>query len=475
MRKTKIIATLGPATETPEMLRELIRAGVNIFRLNMSHAKPEKVREIIPLIRQTAHEESREVGILMDTQGPAIRTGDLPTKLNLKPGDEFTFTVLGEECTEEYCVNVNYEGLVKDLQVGDEVIVDNGVLRMEVLAKSDNHIRCRVLTEGVMGSRRHINLPGVRVNLPALTEKDIEDVRLGCETDVDYIALSFCREAADVRELRRLCQKFGKSPRLVAKIEDQEAVRNLHDIVAVADAIMVARGDLGIECLLEDLPIIQRKIVKTCLRNFKPVIVATHMLESMIENPYPTRAEITDVANAVFEQVDAVMLSGETTTGKYPKDCVLILDRIARRTERSGGADYLSSMELETSTEKHVRAAVHLADQVRAAAIVLFTRTGYMAAVASALRPRWSPVYAFTESPQISRKLTLNRSIYPFMLSFADDPEQNILRAEKILLEKDFLMPGNTIVVVTEFQSSKILEAASAKRNVNSVELRVVE
>ena len=476
MRKTKIISTLGPATDNEEMIRLLISKGVNVIRINMSHATHEQVRITIPLIRQIAQEQSIQVGILLDTQGPAIRTGDLPTKLNLKEGDEFVFTVLGAQCEEVYTVNVNYDGLVDDLQIGDEVIVDNGVLRMEVLEKADNRIRCRVMTAGVMGSRRHINLPGVRVNLPALTPKDIQDVELGCELDVDYVALSFCREAADITQLRELCHQNGKSPRIIAKIEDQEAVRNLHDIIRTADVVMVARGDLGIECLLEDLPIIQRKIVKACIQNFKPVIVATHMLESMIENPYPTRAEITDVANAAYEQVDAVMLSGETSVGKYPISCVEVLDRITRRTERSGGAEYLRTFDKETDLERYVSSAVVLADQIRAAAIILFTKTGYIASLTAAFRPRWSPIYAFTESEEVSRKMTLNRGVFSFVLPFEDDPEANIQKAERMLLESyHYLIPGSSVVVVTEFHTDRVIEKSSSKRKINAIEMRVVE
>ncbi|MDZ4742664.1 MAG: pyruvate kinase [Verrucomicrobiota bacterium] len=475
VRKTKIIVTLGPATESEELITQLIKTGVNIFRLNMSHARHETIRRIVPLIRKIAFEEQKQIGILLDTQGPAIRTGELPTKLNLKPGDEFTFTVLGYKSAENNSVDVNYDGLINDLHVGDEVIVDNGVLRMEVLEKSHNSLRCKVLTEGVMGSRRHINLPGVRVNLPALTEKDISDVELGCELDVDYVALSFCREAGDIKQLRALCQKFGKSPRIVAKFEDQESVRNLHEIISEADAVMVARGDLGIECLLEELPIIQRKIVKTCLQYFKPVIVATHMLESMIENPYPTRAEITDVANAVFERVDAVMLSGESSVGKYPVSCVDVLDRISRRTERSGGTDHISSVELEGSLEKFVRSAVLLADHIRASAILLFTKTGYMASMAASFRPGWSPIYAFTEQKEIAQKLTLCRAVYPFVLSFEEDSEINIQRAERMLLEKDFLLPGSVIVAVTEFQTNNVIDRSVPRRSVNSVEVRLIQ
>ena len=325
MRKTKIIATLGPATESEQVLRELIHAGTNVFRLNMSHAPHDWVRMVVPRIRALAAEAKQVIGILMDTQGPAIRTGDLPVKLNLKPRDIFEFTVRGAKNEEAYSVGVNYDGLIDDISVGDTVLVDNGVIHMKVMSKSGHHIKCEVLTEGVMGSRRHINLPGVKVNLPPLTDKDLADVALGCELGVDFVALSFCREGSDVEQLREVLTSHGSSARIVAKVEDQMAVKNLDEIIRVANVIMVARGDLGIECPMEDLPIIQRRIVKRCIRMGRPVIVATHMLESMILNPIPTRAEVTDVANAVFEQADAIMLSGETTVGKYPVKCVEVL------------------------------------------------------------------------------------------------------------------------------------------------------
>ena len=258
----------------------------------------------------------RPVGILLDTQGPAIRTGDLKTDLRLKPGDILEFTVRGARSEEKYSVDVNYEGLVKDISVGDTVLVDNGMMRLQVLEKRANRIRCKVLTPGTLGSRRHINLPGVRVNLPPLTKKDILDVTLGVEVGVDFVALSFVREKSDLEELRRLLMKKKSKALIVAKIEDQSAVHSIEEIIRTADAIMVARGDLGIEMPMEELPIIQRRIVKMSLRLGKPVVVATHMLESMIHNPMPTRAEITDVANAVYEQADALMLSGETSGGQ---------------------------------------------------------------------------------------------------------------------------------------------------------------
>ncbi|MEY2604760.1 MAG: pyruvate kinase, partial [Verrucomicrobiota bacterium] len=296
MRKTKIICTLGPATESAEMLTRLVEAGADLFRLNMSHAEHKWVREIVPRIRQIAENVSRPVGILLDTQGPAIRTGDLPTNLKLNPGDIVEFTVRGAKSEEKYSVDVNYEGLVSDINVGDTVLVDNGMMRLEVLEKKRNRIRCRVMTPGTLGSRRHINLPGVRVNLPPLTEKDLADVALGAELGVDFVALSFVREASDIGELRRVLKAKKSKALIMAKIEDQSAVHSIAEIIRAADAIMVARGDLGIECPMEELPIIQRRIVKMSIRLGKPVVVATHMLESMISNPMPTRAEITDVA-----------------------------------------------------------------------------------------------------------------------------------------------------------------------------------
>src|SRR5437667_4630047 len=318
MRRTKIICTLGRVTEERKILSQMIEHGADVFRFNMSHADPDWVRKLVPQIRKLADQAKRSVGILLDTQGPAIRTGDVKTELHLNSGDTIEFTVRGAKSEEKYSVDVNYEGLVNDIKVGDTVLVDNGMIRLEVLEKRRNRIRCRVMTPGTLGSRRHINLPGVRVNLPPLTKKDIADVELGAEIGVDFVALSFVREESDLEELRHLLADKKSTARIVAKIEDQSAVQLIDELIKGADAIMIARGDLGIECPMEELPIIQRRIVKSCLRLGKPVIVATQMLESMITNPLPTRAEITDVANAVFEQADAIMLSAETSLWRDP-------------------------------------------------------------------------------------------------------------------------------------------------------------
>jgi pyruvate kinase len=464
VRKTKIICTLGPASKSSETLRQMMSAGADVFRLNMSHAEHAWVREIVPRLRQIAAENHRPVAILLDTQGPAIRTGQLKTNLELKPGDIFEFTVHGAKSEEEYSVDVNYDGLIDDISVGDTVLVDNGVIRLLVLEKKRNRIRCKVLTPGSLGSRRHINLPGVRVNLPPLTAKDIEDVTLGAELAVDFVALSFARQVSDLEELRRLVKKLGSPAQIIAKIEDQSAVRQIDDMIDAADAVMIARGDLGIEIPMEELPIIQRRIVKRCLRMGKPVIVATHMLESMIENPVPTRAEITDVANAVFEQADAIMLSGETTTGRYPVECVKVFDRVARRLERSGGAGYAADALLEDNRQKTVAAAVVLANSLDRAKIVVFTHHGTMAQYVSNMRPEHAPIFAFTSSERVYRQLVLSWGTYPILIGFTDDPKQTVDAALKHLHELKLTEPNDNLVILTDMVASGL--------KVDSIQLR---
>lgn len=449
MRKTRIVATLGPATSAPAMIAALIDAGVNIFRLNMSHAPHDWVRRIVQDIRAASAERRVHTGIMMDTQGPAIRTGDLSVPLDLKPGQKFTLTVRGERSEEEHSVDVNYANFINDINVGDTVLLDNGAIQMKVLAKSGNKVECEVLTEGKLGSRRHINLPGVKVSLPAMTSKDIADVKLGLEVGVDLIALSFVREARDLLQLKEHFAGVANPPLVIAKIEDQQAVKHLEEIVQEADAIMVARGDLGIEIPYEELPIVQRRIVKTCLRVGKPVIVATHMLESMIESPMPTRAEVTDVANAVYEQADAIMLSGETTVGKYPVKCVEVFDRIAERIERSGGANFFEHAELTQARQKVVKSAVVMANELKADAILVFTRHGGMARFTSWLRPRYSRIYGLCARDNVARGLALSWGVTPLVIPFdMINPENTIESALKSMIADGHLKPGNTAVII---------------------------
>ena len=466
-RKTKIIATLGPATSSLEMLGRLIKAGMNVARLNMSHGSHDWVRRVVKDLRAAATEHHCFVGILMDTQGPAIRTGDLPAALNLKPGEKFTLTVRGAKCVEAHSVDVNYDNLVNDISVDDVVLVDNGAIRMKVLDKSANRIECEVLTQGTLRSRRHINLPGVRVNLPALTAKDLADVELGLELGVDFIALSFTREAADVAKLRSIVERVRPCPLIIAKIEDQEAVKNFDAIVREADAIMIARGDLGIEVPYEELPMIQRHIVETCLRVGRPVIVATHMLESMIENPMPTRAEITDVANAVFEQADAIMLSGETTTGKYPVQCVETFDRIARRVERDAPPLRRDESVITSDRQSLVKSAVILADEIHADGIVILTIRGHVPRHAAWMRPRHSPIFAVCESWAVADSLALHFTVTPLVPKFHHgEPERTVQNALTILRERKLLAPGSTVVVLSSISAADTM--------VDAVQLRTV-
>ena len=315
MRQTKIICTIGPATDSIDMLEKLANAGMNVARLNMSHGDHESHANIIQSIHKLNKKLNHPIAIMLDTQGPEIRTGDMVNDLHLEEGDTISIVARGAEDVESSSIHINYDDLINDVDVGDTITVDNGLINLEVLNKQERVLQVKVIDGGLLKSKRHVNLPGIRVNLPAITDKDRRDIAFGMEQGVDFIALSFVRQADDIHELRELLGDKAEQIKVIAKLEDQEAITNMVDIIAVADGIMVARGDLGVEVPLEVLPRIQRRIIRTCAQMGTRVIVATHMLESMIENPIPTRAEVTDVANAVYEEADAIMLSGETTVG----------------------------------------------------------------------------------------------------------------------------------------------------------------
>ncbi|YCM45199.1 pyruvate kinase [Verrucomicrobiaceae bacterium 227] len=449
MRKTRIICTLGPATESAEMLRLMMDAGADVFRLNMSHAQHDWCREIVPRIRKISAESGRTVGILFDLQGPSIRTGDVEGKIELKKGDHVEFRQEGLEASIEKSTTVNYPGLMGDVSEGDDLTVDNGELLMKVHRLAHDRLICEVITPGRMGSRRHINLPGVRLNLPALTEKDHADLRVAAECRADFVAGSFVRDAGHVRELRAALKAEGGFAQIVSKLEDQEAMKHLDDIIVESDVIMVARGDLGIEVHVEELPIIQRRIVKRCHELGRRVIVATHMLESMIQNPTPTRAEVTDVSNAVYEETDAIMLSGETTVGKYPVRCVELMDRVSRRIERSGSLGYGKLAPLKSEKQKTIAAAIGLADSISGALLVVFTRSGMTANQAALLRPR-SPIFAFTPDPTVCRALTLSRGVRPFEVTFDQRPRDTISAAVAILRHQRDIQPGTALVIVSD-------------------------
>ncbi len=472
LRRTKIIFTLGPATESEEMLEKLILAGADVARLNMAHAKHDWTRAVIRRIRAVSKKVGREIAIMMDIKGPEIRTGDVEAPIELKVGETFDFTVkpggngAGENGEEIRSVNVNYQDLVNDISVGDIVLVDSGLMRFEVLAKDKNHIRCKVLTPGALSSRRHINLPGVKVNLPSFTEKDRLDTLVGIEEGIDFVALSFVREAKDIVQLREFLANNKSQAKIIAKIEDQTAIANLEEIIQATDSLMVARGDLGIECPLEELPVIQRRAVKSCLDYGKPVIIATHTLESMISSPVPTRAEITDVANAVYEKADCVMLSGETTVGKYPLECVQVLDKIARRIEQEGPFEFAEPEHLTGDRIKLLHSAVLLAHQIPDSILVTFTRHGTMAGGLAALRPALAPIFAMTNSIEVLRQLRLLRGVEPYLLPLGSDPDQTIGSAIFLLRKEGRIEVGDKLIIATDI--------LAADRLVNSVQLRTV-
>ncbi|MEM6708127.1 MAG: pyruvate kinase [Pseudomonadota bacterium] len=441
-RKTKIICTVGPATASYEGISALAEAGMNVVRLNMSHADHESARRAIGWVKTLNRKIPYPVAVLLDTQGPEIRTGMLSQPMNLETGDIVTVSVRDSVEVEQTSIHVNYQELVDVLSEGDRLTVDNGLINFEVLEKQGEQLVCRVLDGGKLGSKKHVNLPGIKVNLPAITAKDREDILFGIEHDVDFIALSFVRSAGDVAELRELLGAKAKNIKIVAKIEDQEGVSNIAEIVRAADGVMVARGDLGIETDVADLPNIQRRIVHACARQGRRCIVATHLLESMIENPIPTRAEVTDVANAIYEGVDAVMLSGETSVGKHPQRCVEQLVAISERAERWPGLGY--ERELSANTDKQHLAvhAVALAESIEAIGIVVITRRGIMADLVTNARPARVPIYAFTNHSQTRRRLALNRSVTAFRTTFSTDPEKTLQRALKALIAARGERPG---------------------------------
>ena len=381
----------------------------------------------------------------------------MKTPLELKKGDVLEFTVRHAKKTQKKSVAVNYDKFANDVSVGDTILVDNGLIKLTVIEKKKNRVLCKVITPSTLGSRRHINLPGVHVSLPALTKKDIADVTLGAQLGVDFVALSFVREAGDLTELRDLLTRKKSKAQVLAKIEDQAAVESIDDIIKIADLVMVARGDLGIEVPMEELPIIQRRIVKSCIKLGKPVVVATHLLESMITNRIPTRAEITDVANAVFEQADAIMLSGETTVGQYPVECVEVLNRVATRIERSGGAGYAEAAILEDARQKTVASAVVLANSLARSKIIVFTRHGRMARNTSNLRPERAIIFAFTPSEEVRRQLSICWGICPVRIEFSDDPNVTIETAQRYLSDQKLTTAGDNLVVISDVRARDAL------------------
>ena len=462
-RRTKIICTIGPATASFDGLKALFEAGMNVVRINMSHSDHTNAAKIINWIKTLNRQVDYPVPILLDTQGPEIRTGVLENPMELSPGDVVTLSVRDGDLIEQRSIHVNYTELVDVVEVGRIITVDNGLMNFKVLQKKDHQLTCEVIDGGTLGSRKHVNLPGVRVNLPAITAKDREDITFGMKNDVDFIALSFVRSPDDVEELKQFLGSKRQTTKIIAKIEDQEGVNNIHQIVAAADGVMVARGDLGIETDIADLPNVQRRIVHACARQGKRCIVATHLLESMIDNPIPTRAEVTDVANAIYEGVDAVMLSGETSVGQYPTRCVEQLSNIANRTERFPGLGYEKALEIDGDKQHVAVHAVALAEAVEAAGIIVITRRGITADYVTAARPQHVPIFAFTNDSQTRRRLAINRSVYAHRIAFSSDPEKTLQRAFEVLKKEGVALDAK-LVLISDVLADQPTEAIQIRR-----------
>jgi pyruvate kinase len=465
-RHTKIIATVGPATESPEKLGKLILAGLDVMRLNMAHGTDDWVTSLVKRIREVSVEVQRHVAVMMDVKGPEIRTGVVAQPIELKAGELFELYTTGPRSGVRG-IDVNYPGLPQDVNVGATVLLDSGLIRMEVVEKDETSIRCRVTTPGRLGSRRHINLPGVDVNLPSLTEKDERDIRVGVEAGCDFFALSFVRRADDILVLRALLDHLGSKARIIAKIEDQGGLRNLADIIKVADAVMVARGDLGIEIAYHTLALVQTRIVDLCLIHGKPVIIATQLLESMISAPMPTRAEISDISTAVRERADALMLSGETTTGMYPLECVEVMKNIVKTIEPTEVRRMNEVIELKEPKAKMLRSAAALAQELEDSGIVVFTRSGFLAYTLAGLRTVGVPIYAFTDDEALFRQLLLPWGVEPFLMPFSDDPEKTILDALAYLKLREWCKKGTWLVVITN--------ALAHDKVIDTLQLREVE
>ncbi len=458
IRKTKIVATLGPASCKLEVLEAMIEAGMNVARINASHADAEGIRGQVELLRKAARNKGRQVGVLLDLKGPKIRVGDIQGgETALCEGQKFNLTTeqVNGDSTR---VSVSNADLPDVLGPDNVVLLDDGALRLKVVDTTDTDVLCRVETGGVLKPRKGVNLPGAKLALSSLTEKDLENLELGLELGVDWVALSFVRSREDIALLREVLKERGSDIPIVAKIEKPEAIEDIEAVVEEADAVMVARGDLGVEMSLVEIPFLQKKIIDVCARHGKPVITATQMLESMTYNPTPTRAEVTDVANAVIDGTDAVMLSGESAVGRYPVETVEIMRRIVEATETAlPYEDWLMERRQWVDSglvEAVCYAACELALQTGASAIVAPTESGFTAQMVSRFRPRQT-ILAPTTDERILRRLSLFWGVYPRLVEVHGSIEEMLATAERVVREAGLLPRGGTTVVTAGIKPLK--------------------
>jgi len=469
--KVKIVATIGPATNNYEMLLDVIKAGVDVCRINFSHGTHEEHLKVIELVRRIDNELNLNICILGDLQGPKLRIGEVETGTRLVQGQDLLVTT-------EHCVgnadriHVNDPTLPKDMRVGESILIDDGKIRLEVVEiPNDREIKTVVRTGGPLSSRKGFNLPETNLSFPSLTEKDLADLEFALESGVDWLALSFVRGAQDVRDLKELVRKRDEEVRIIAKIEKPQAVEDIDGILEEADGLMVARGDLGVEMPMEKVPLIQKKIVDKAIKASKPVIIATQMMESMIESPTPTRAEANDVANAVMDGADAVMLSGETSVGSYPLETVKAVERILSSTEM-GWNIYYKGLKPQPSSDTFLSdeicfTAVRLSDHINARAIISLTQSGYTAFKIAGYRPNCD-IFIFTANRRIFRILSLVWNVRVFYYDKMESTDQTMKDVIEFL-KKEKLLEVDDLVVHTA--SMPILE----KRRTNALKISKVE
>jgi len=467
MRRTKIIATIGPKTESEDMIRNLASAGMNIARINMSHGEANWNETVMKRIKKISEQNTFPIGLMLDTQGPEIRTS-AKTEFGLEEGDTFKIAV-SSACDiqeGEKHTFVDYANLIKKVKKGQIILIDDGLIALEVLNVEPYNVTCKVLNKGKLGRRKSVNIPGIKTGIPSITQKDVQDIKLGVENGIDYVAQSFVRKKDDIKQMKELLSSLGSNAMIIAKIEDQEGIDNMDEIIEEADGIMVARGDLGVEIPFEEIPIVQKYMVKRCIELGKPVIIATHLLESMIENPRPTRAEVTDVANAVFEKADCIMLSGETTKGDYPIECVRTMHTIAKNVQNR----LKFEMPPDAINTKNVKEAIALgacinAENLDAKAVIVFSKTGKLLSLVTKNRPNVD-IFVFTPNEEVRKKLITYWSAFPFTIGFSDNFDAMVNNAIDMLKEHKFLVKDDRVVVVSD---------VNPRKNQDILEIRTID
>lgn len=465
---------MGPRTMDKIILKELIAGGMNVARFNFSHGSYEEHAERIALVRQVSEQLGIPVALMLDTKGPEIRTGLLKDgkKVSLEQGKEFTLYTEEREGDETGC-SITYQQLVYDVRKGDTILIDDGLIGLEVQRVSADKIECIIKNGGELGERKGVNVPNVKIHIPGVTQKDREDILFGIEQGVDYIAASFVRNSDCIMDIREILEdNHGRDIGIIAKIENAEGVENIDEILDAADGIMVARGDLGVEIPADQVPHIQKKIIHKCNRKCKPVVTATQMLDSMIRNPRPTRAEAGDVANAIYDGSDAIMLSGETAMGKYPVEAVRMMAKIAETTEAH--LDYSNLQKLNKKQRKKDIsmavgfASVSTAEILKASCLVVPTMTGYTARMISSLRPK-TPIYAISPSEQAVRRMQLYWGVYAMPGETEDSTRHMITNSMKIILRRKLIKKGELAVFTAGDPATNMVSGRGRSTNVMQV------